>query len=132
MADTIGMSPDTHLGLALNMLEHLPITPTSLSFMSGILLLMAHSPEVLTYQGEGIKGSNFQLIENSTAAAVLNQKLQQLLAMPESAMAPLNPDTSTQQGPVLYCLTPWHSSPAQPGSYALGWIPSVSQMLSAK
>ena len=72
MADTIGMSPNTHLGLALDMLEHLPKTPIGLSFMSRIPLLMAHSPEVLAYQGEGIKSSNFQLIENSTAAAVLN------------------------------------------------------------
>ena len=93
MADTIGMSPDMHLGLALNRLECLPTTPTGLFFTSRILLLMAHSPEVLTYQGEGIKGSSFQLIENSTTAVVLNQKLQQLLTVPEPTIAPLNPDT---------------------------------------
>ena len=88
------MSPGTHLGLALNMLEHLPTTPTGLSFMSRIPLLMAHSPEVLAYQGEGIEDSSFQLIENSTAAVVLNQKLQQLLTAPEPTTAPLNLDAS--------------------------------------
>ena len=56
MADTIGMSPDTYLELALNMLKCLPTTPTGLSFTSRILLLMTHSPEVLAYEGEGIKG----------------------------------------------------------------------------
>ena len=94
VADALGMSPDTHVGLAMNMLEHLPTTPTGFSFTSGIPLLMAHSPEVLAYQGQGIKGSSFQLTENSTAAAVPNQKLQQLLTVPEPTTAPLNLDAS--------------------------------------
>ena len=76
------------------MLEHLSTTPTGLSFTSGILLLMAHSPEVLTYQGEGIEGSSFQFIRNSTAAVVLNQKLHQLLTVPEPTAVPPNLDAS--------------------------------------
>ena len=87
VADTIGMSPDIHLGLALNLLEHLPTTPTGLSFTSSSPLLMAHSSEVLAYQGEGTEGSNFQLIES-------NQKMQQLLTVPESTTARPNLDAS--------------------------------------
>ena len=72
VANTIGMSPETHLGLALNMLEHLPTTPPGLSFMSGIPLMMTYSPEALTYQAEGIEACTFQLNEDSTAAVVLS------------------------------------------------------------
>ena len=50
------MSPEAHLGLALSMLEHLPMMPPGLSFTSGIPLMMAYSPEALTYQGEGTIG----------------------------------------------------------------------------
>ena len=89
------MSPEAHLGLALGMLEHLPMTPPGLSFSSGIPLMMAYSPEALTYQGEGTEACNFQLIKDSTAAAVLNQKMQQLLTVPESTTTPPDLDAST-------------------------------------
>ena len=87
MANALCMSPHAHLGLALDMLEHLPTTPASLSFTSRIPLLMAHSPEALAYQGESLESNNFQLIKDSTGVVVLNQKLQQLLTMPMPATA---------------------------------------------
>ena len=126
MADTIGMFPNIHLGLALNMLEHLPTTPTGLSFMSRIPLLMAHSPEVLTYQGEGIEGSNFQLIKNSTTAAVLNQKLQQLLTSPGSTTAPPNLDASV---PAETCTLPTGSQVHQssPAKWLHAGLDSLSE-----
>ena len=77
VANAIGMSPQAHLGLALDMLEHLPTTPTGLAFTSGVPLLMVHSPEALAYQGEGMGSNDFQL-----------------LTVPVTAAVPLSPDTS--------------------------------------
>ena len=122
VANAIGMSLHAHLGLVLDMLEHLPTTLAGLSFTSGILLLMANSPEALAYQGEGMESNNFQLIENSTAAAVLNQNLQQLLTMPHLPQLSRVWMLPTLPRPALHCLTPKRSSPIQPGGCALGQI----------
>ena len=81
MTDAIGMSPDTHLGLALNMLEHLPTTPAGLSFTSRIPLLMAHTTEVLTYQGEGIECKATPLPLQSGCYPQVHNTLSQLAGM---------------------------------------------------
>ena len=73
VANATGMSPEAHIELALNMLEHLPMMPPGISFMSGIPLMMAYSPEPLTYQGDGIEACTYQLNADSTTTGVLNQ-----------------------------------------------------------
>ena len=109
------MSLEAHLGLALSMLEHLPMMSPGLSFTSGIPLMMAYSPEALTYQGEGTEACTFQLIEDSTAAAVLNQKMQQLLTVPESTASPPDLDSSaTAETSTMLTGSPvQHSNPSK-------------------
>ena len=87
--------------------------------------MMAYSHETLAYQGEGTDACNFQLIEDSTATAVLNQKMQQLLTVPESTAPPdLDAFTTAETSTMLMGSSVHHSSPTQ--GYTRDGIPSVS------
>ena len=78
--------------------------------------MMAYSPQALTYQGEGIEACTYQLNANSTAAGVLNQKMQQLLMVPEPTVTPqdnIGASATAETNAMLAGSKVHHSSPPQ-------------------